>query len=222
MPTPAETAYARLQRKTKLEQGRLAQMMKRIANQKKKIAASAHRAGAFVRNKYLSDPFIIRLLGTHGGLRAQNMGRLAIALGKQHVQPTMTIGRNIKAQNNAKLVIAKRLYNAWYNSLTPNQKKQQARNYNRNLTGAAWYNLNIIRNMNVTNFGHEFVRIPLYFASQTSAAPRVKNMKNLIWKRNLLAANWRPRNEPYDRYRFFRRLQRGHDKNYHMNRRYTN
>jgi hypothetical protein len=226
MPTPAETAYARMQRKIKLEQERLAQMMKRIANQKKRIAASAHRAGAFVRNKYLSDPFIIRLLGTHGGLRGQNMARLAIAIGKQHVQPTMTIGRNIKAQNNAKIVNAKRQYNAWYNSLTPNQKKQQAKKYNNNLNGAGWYNLNIIRNMNVTNGRRnhkEFVKLPLYYASQTSAAPRVKNLKNLIWKRNLVAANWKPiPNRTYGYYRAFTRLQRAHDKNYYMNGRYLN
>lgn len=226
MPTPAETAYARLQRKIKLEQERLAQMMARIANQKKKIAASAHRSGAFVRNKYLSDPFIIRLLGTHGGLRGKNMGRLAIAVGKQHVQPTMTIGRNVKAQNNAKLVNAKRQYNAWYNSLTPNQKKQQAKKYNNNLNGAGWYNLNIIRNINVTKgrrTNKEFIRVPLYYASQTSAAPHVKNLKNLIWKRNLVAANWNPRpNQTYGSYGAFTRLQREHDKNYYMNGRYLN
>ena len=226
MPTAAEAAYARLQRKLKLEQERLARLLTQVANKQKAITAAAHRTGAFVRNKYLSDPLIIRLLSTYGGLKGQNIARLALSLGKQHARPTMAVGRNVKNKSNAQITNAKRKYNAWYNSLTPNQKKQRARNYNRELGGAGWYNLNILRNMNnLTSERYnkkELARLPLFYASQSSA-PHVRNLRNLIWKRNRVAANWEPRsNRTYNSYREFGRFQRAHgDKTYYMNE-YTN
>lgn len=222
MPTAAEAAYARLQRKLKLEQERLARLLTQVANKQKAITAASHRTGAFVRNKYLSDPLIIRLLATYGGLKGQNIARLALSLGKQHARPTMAIGRNIKNKSNAQITNAKRKYNAWYNSLTPNQKKQRARNYNRELGGAGWYNLNIIRNMNrLTSERYnnkELAKLPLFYASQSSA-PHVRNLKNLIWKRNRVAANWEPRtNRTYNNIRAFGRFQRAHgNKTYYMN-----
>lgn len=222
MPTTAETAYARLQRKLKLEQERLTRLLAQVANKQKAIAATAHRTGAFVRNRYLSDPSIVRLLATYGGLKGQNIARLALATGKQHARPTMSIGRNVKARSNAQITNVKRKYNAWYNSLTPNEKKQRARNYNRELNGAVWYNLNILRNMNnLTNERYnkkELSRLPLFYASQSSA-PYVKNLKNLVWKRNSIAANWEPRvNRTYNNYRAFGRFQRSHGgKTYYIN-----
>lgn len=222
MPTAAEAAYARLQRKLKLEQERLARLLTQVANKQKAITAASHRTGAFVRNKYLSDPLIIRLLATYGGLKGQNIARLALSLGKQHARPTMAVGRNVKNKSNAQIINAKRKYNAWYNSLTPNQKKQRARNYNRELGGAGWYNLNIIRNMNrLTSERYnnkELAKLPLFYASQSSA-PHVRNLKNLIWKRNRVAANWEPRtNRTYNNIRAFGRFQRAHgNKTYYMN-----
>lgn len=226
MPTAAEAAYARLQRKLKLEQERLARLLAQVANKQKAITAASHRTGAFVRNKYLSDPLIIRLLSTYGGLKGQNIARLALSLGKQHARPTMAIGRNIKNKSNAQIANAKRKYNAWYNSLTPNQKKQRARNYNRELNGAGWYNLNILRNMNNNNLTSErynkkeLAKLPLFYASQSSA-PHVRNIRNLIWKRNRLAANWQPRvgrGFGYNNVRAFGRFQRAHgNKTYYMN-----
>jgi hypothetical protein len=222
MPTAAEAAYARLQRKLKLEQERLARLLAQVANKQKAITAASHRTGAFVRNKYLSDPLIVRLLSTHGGLKGQNIARLALSLGKQHARPTMAIGRNIKNKSNTQIANAKRRYNAWYNSLTPNQKKQRARNYNRELGGAGWYNLNILRNLNnLTSERYnnkELARLSLFYASRSSA-PHVKNLRNLIWKRNRVAANWEPRtNRTYNNYRSFGRFQRSHgNKTYYMN-----
>lgn len=212
--------YARLQRKVQMEQARFEKILKELAAQKKTLEAAAARAGTFVRNKYLSDPLIIRLLKSHGRLKPPNVARLALAMGKKHVQPTMTIARNMKTQNNAKLVNAKRRYNTWYNSLTPNQKKQTAVNYNRNLNGAGWYNLNIIRNMNVTNMrqpAKQFTRVPLWYAVKSPVPPHVKNLKNAIWKRNGIPANWEPRNNGYNSYREFRQLKRTHNKTYNMN-----
>ena len=222
MPTAAEAAYARLQRKLKLEQERLARLLAQVANKQKAITAAAHRTGAFVRNKYLSDPLIIRLLSTYGGLKGQNIARLALSLGKQHARPTMAVGRNVKNKSNAQIANAKRRYNAWYNSLTPNQKKQRARNYNRELGGAGWYNLNILRNLNSLTSerynNKELARLSLFYGSQSSA-PHVKNLRNLIWKRNRLPANWEPnRTYTYNNTRSFRRFQRTHGgKTYYMN-----
>lgn len=214
-------AYERLQRKVLMEQARFEKILKELAAQKKSLEAATARAGTFVRNKYLSNPLIIRLLKSHGGLKPPNVARLALAMGKKHVQPTMTIARNMKTQNNAKLVNAKRRYNTWYNSLTPNQKKQTAVNYNKNLNGAGWYNLNIIRNMNVTNMrqpAKQFMRVPLWVAATKSSAPHVKNLKNAMWKRNNIPANWEPRhNYGYNSYREFRQLKRIHNKTYNMN-----
>ena len=214
MPPAAETAYARMQRKIKLDQNRLARLMAQLANQKKKIAATTQRAGTFVRNKYISDPFVIRLLATHGRLNPRNIARLAIATGKHHVLPVMSVARNLKTQNNANLINIKRQYNTWYNSMTPNQKKQRAQNYNRELNGAAWYNLNIIRNMNVTNT--RLPRVPLWFAAHSSA-PYVRNMKNAIWKRNGIRADWEPGLKGYNSYRAFRNLKRTRGKTYNIN-----
>jgi hypothetical protein len=219
MSSAAQTAYARLQRKVLMEQARLEKVLKELAAQKKALEAATGRAGTFVRNKYLSDPLIIRLLGKHGGLKPPNAARLALALGKKYVHPTMTVARNMKTRNNANTANIKRRYNTWYNSLTPNQKKQSARNYNRELNGSAWYNLNIIRNMNVTNTRYQakrFTRIPLWFATKSSA-PHVKNLRNAIWKRNGIPENWEPRDNRYNAYQAFRNLKRTRGKTYNMN-----
>jgi hypothetical protein len=98
--------------------------------------------------------------------------------------------------------------------MTPNQKKQRAQNYNRELNGAAWYNLNIIRNMNVTNT--RLPRVALWFAAHSSA-PYVRNMKNAIWKRNGIRADWEPGLKGYNSYRAFRNLKRTRGKTYNIN-----
>ena len=225
MPTAAEATYARLQRKLKVEQSRLAQIMARIATQQKSIQAAAHRAGAFVRNRYLGDPLIARLLVKHGGLNPRNLARLALATGKQHVRPMMNVGRNVKTQQNTSITNAKRRYNTWYNSLTENQRKQLAQNYNRNTGGVYYHNLNIIRNMNALNnngFTKQFIHLPLWYAVQNAVTvPHVRNLKNAIWQRNRLPATWGENNFPhsgsYNNYRGFRSLRRRTGKNYVLN-----
>jgi hypothetical protein len=139
MPTVAEARYARLQRKLKLEEKRLARLISRVAMKKKKIEAAKYRSGAFIRNRYLVDPTISRLLAKHGGTRAQTLARLALATGKHHVRPMMNVARNVKAQQNTNITAAKRRYDEWYNSLNANQRRQAARNYMRQTGGVQWY-----------------------------------------------------------------------------------
>ena len=233
-----------LQASIKKHQQKLAKLMKEVAAEKETLQKKFYEQGKIVRRKYLTSPVVLTALHQHGGMTPRNFARLAVAVGKKVRMPNPVTGfaRTLKTQNNANIAQMQQRYRAWYNNLSPNQKRQMAENLHKinepnNWKRRTYKNANVfhpavLRNTNLSrqsgrftlsrrvlhNLNHNNVKAVL---NRYGNPVPLKTVKQMILKRNGLMNNWTPgQYNNYNRYQEYRNLTRNNKKKYTFNKFY--
>jgi hypothetical protein len=236
-----------IQASIKKHQQKIAKLMNEVAKEKETLQKKIYEQGKIVRRKYLTSPVVLTSLHQHGGMTPRNFARLAVALGKKVHTPNPVTGfaKTLKAAENANILKMQQKYRAWYNNLSPNQKRQMAVNLHKvvepnNWKRQAYKNTNtfypaLLRNTNLTisGSGNRFYKLShkvLHNLNRNSVKTvlnrygnpvPLKTLKEMILKRNGLTTTWKPGEyNNYNRYREYRTLTKNNNKKYTYNKFY--